>query len=405
MFRVAPVVPADAAPLVRAFRWDLGAITNDTDAFDRQRTLAWMGDLRTRGGKLRADRIRQCGWLHPARSSDEGGAWEYGVHHKWCRDRFCIRCQRARSSDLTVRARAFMADREANGEGSGLYLFATFTQTKEPHTDEDCRAACNRILAAWGKYRGKCRPVARVVNMYLAGGIRGLDVAWSLRGRDHRHGGTAVEFSGWHAHLHCLFELKPPPPDMVEEYGGNLELARTVWIKEARSALVEMWGRVSPGSLKHAQCVRVATGVDVYQVCKYVAKPLELKASAKICRELAVSMGNRQVVVGWGTWLKWRKVKLDLDRREIQWAIGGLVNLQRLIERDAPGTRVEFEGWAGGKPVAYAVPLGEVLAGMLADRRTLHQRWAAKESPADPSPEPAMYTPGERAPGVMSAGP
>lgn len=405
MFRVAPVVPADAAPLVAAFGWDLESITKDTDAKDRQRTLAWMGDLRTRGGKLRADRIRQCGWLHPARSSDEHGPWEYGVHHKWCRDRFCIRCQRARSSDLTARARAFMGDRTVRGEGSGIYLFATFTQTKQPHEAEDCRAACNRILAAWGRYRGKCRPVARVVGMYVAGGIRGLDVAWSPRGRDHRHGGTAVEFSGWHAHLHCLFELKPPPPEVVEKYGGNVDVALAVWTKEARSALVEMWGRVSEGSRVHAQCVRVAGEHDVFQVCKYVAKPLELKASAAVCRELAVAMGNRQVVVGWGTWLKWRKVKLDLDRREIQWAIGGLMHLQSLVERDDPSARVEYEGWAEGRPVVYSVPLGEVLAGMLADRRTLHQRWEAKASPPTPSPEPALFTPGERAPGVVPGGP
>jgi len=291
---------------------DLSAVSKDDE---RERVLEWAEGLKSNRGTDWAKAIRDCGRIFPALLPDG----KVVLLPRPCKVRACPRCMKARSVKLGHELRAVCRERMhetvQNPDGSEAtrkrrFAFVTLTQRKRVVQNEGCAQAVSRILRSWGKLTGSSsRRRNEDLRAMISGGVRGLECVWSGRGRkvyERRRPGQSreqyfrerqvshkVRASGWHAHLHCIFELREWP-------------SCEHWFDEFAAELRDVWAWASPKS-------DPAIGVDVqkldidsvFQVAKYVSKPLAL--SGHRARELFQAVHSRRLLNGFGDWVSWRK--------------------------------------------------------------------------------------------------
>jgi len=282
---------------------------------DRERVLEWCEGLKSNRGTDWAKAIRDCGRIFPALLPDG----KVVLLPRPCKVRACPRCMKARAVKIGNELRSVCRDRHTetlqNPDGSEAtrkrrFAFVTLTQRKRVVQNENCAQAVSRILKSWGKLTGSAsRKRNEDLRAMIAGGVRGLECVWSGRGRkvfERRRAGQTreqyfrerqvahtVRASGWHAHLHCIFELRDWP-------------SSDYWFDEFAEEIRDVWAWASPKS-------NPQTGVDVqrldldsvFQVAKYVSKPLSL--SGHRARELFQAVHSRRLLNGFGDWVSWRK--------------------------------------------------------------------------------------------------
>lgn len=251
---------------------------------EREKALSWVNGLVSKRGRDRGKSIFFCGVLFPALLPDG----RVVVMPRSCRDRGCPRCMASRAVSLGNAIAAAAAHRE--GAGAKL-LFVTLTQPKAHAADEDASGALDRMLAAWGRLtRTSSGRKNYVLRDMMRGGLRSIECVWSGRGRQTVWEGRVthtVKYSGWHAHLHCIFELEEGVT--VEDFSDELR---------------GTWEDVCPGA-NASLCVNIQplAGDAVRQCAKYCTKPFELPGTR--ARELFRAVESRHMVYGWGEWLGW----------------------------------------------------------------------------------------------------
>lgn len=168
-----------------------------------------------------------------------------------------------------------------------MFIFATLTQPKRPRFEESPRDAVRRIVATWRKMTDTKHATGRRFRTMFAGGLRTTETTYAKRGDAQFHGDAAVRFSGYHAHLHVILEVR-------------------VGIDRAEAAgwLQRTWLSLCDGSSAAAQCVRPASMEDAAQLCKYVTKPLEDCAERPaILRELFGALHGVRLLQAFGEWM------------------------------------------------------------------------------------------------------
>jgi hypothetical protein len=207
------------------------------------------------------------------------------------------------------------------------FVWITLTQKKRSTQNEDCAGAFARISKSWTRLTA---PASKHRNEDLrgmiAGGVRGFEVVWSGRGKEVFEGRKAVLFrlndarkkrgeppvsvvprakyfdarrklhqvrySGWHAHIHAIVELRNFPS--------------SDWYADFEEEVREVWAWASPGSSPEIGVDVQRLDLDsVFQVAKYVSKPLSLPP--KRAKELFRAIHSRRMLNGFGSWLSWRK--------------------------------------------------------------------------------------------------
>lgn len=261
----------------------LGRLERDSMMPERARAAKWLQGATTRSGKERSGAIRRCGKIRLRLRSDG----VLGVYGEQCRDRGCPRCQVRRSRELASELREAVTARRRDTKRR--QLFVTLTQPKYTWQRERCGAAVSRCLDSWARAtRSSSRKRNAAFRDTFSGGIRALEVTWSGRNTKMRNGGR-VKFSGFHAHLHCVFEV-------AEGYTA----------KDFTRELLPVWEWAAPG-------VDVSRGVQVKnvdekrvgQLAKYVTKPFD--SPPHRAREIFEGLDGRQVHAGFGEWRSWRK--------------------------------------------------------------------------------------------------
>ena len=349
-----PWAPADG-PRLAAAGLDLADLARHTAAADRARAIGWVAGLRTRGrrdprtgqrseGTDRSLRLSLCGRLVIARLTSPRGASIWTTRSAWCRDRACPLCQRARQRRLGAELRQWCSQRAER-----IY-FVTLTQPKASLAEEGCKGAVDRILGTYRRAYGSGRASGRLVRLLWRGGIRSCETVIAAAGTLRRDG-TTVALTGWHAHLHSLWELAPRPEGAdLEAVADRLRrhaLRRIAALgreptSDSSSSRVRAWSVVAqwsvalehhwaevaiavcrlawldacPGASAAAQDVQVADNKKIGQVTKYVTKPFELRPS--YAREAFGALVDRRMLLAWGTWRSWRR-ELDDDDDDDGW--------------------------------------------------------------------------------------
>lgn len=375
-------LPLDSAA---ALRWP-GSLPPDAAERchypQREASRRWVGDLQTRGGYLRWDRIRRCG--DPV-AVVRAGDWALSWQHRWCRDRACYGCARSRSRRLAEELRAAITTRP----GARLF-FVTLTQPKR--AGESARAAWDRYVRSWAALRH--HPAFK----NLHGGVRVTEVTWSL---GHRR--AKVKVPGWHVHPHLVVELleepswEPCPTCEGRRRCSTCGSATQPSSGRMPSALVELgcaWTSITGASWK-AQCMVPVDERNVGQLAKYLTKLWELDTSR--ARELFDAAAGRRIVDGFGAWRRWRQFAGDVERTPVGWFASGVT--LRAIEHmhpDAPvhfvariPVRLESDTHPMWRPLAtvFQTTAGEVLRRIRGDPTPVWQR--VKEQPP-PSTAPAL---------------
>lgn len=256
----------------------------DSKDSERERALSWVNGLVSKRGRDRGASIFLCGQLFPALLPDG----KVVIMARPCRDRACPRCMHARS----VRIGTALTDacKYRTDRGARL-LFVTLTQPKKHAKDESAAGALDRVLDSWGRLtRTSSAKNNYVLRDMTCGGMRSIECVWSPRGKEHVRDGRVihrVKFSGWHAHLHCIFEM----------YEG-------VTVEDFTDELRGTWAWACPGSVPRL-CVNVQEldGARVSQCAKYCTKPFELPDERAL--QLFRAVESRHMMYGWGDWLAW----------------------------------------------------------------------------------------------------
>lgn len=230
-------------------------------------------------GISRGTLVRHCGKLHAVLV---GGA--YDIEPACCRQRPCPSCARKRARDNAADLTRAMQHRRAVAEA--MFLFATLTQPKRPRHEETPREAVDRIVRVWQRITNSKTATGREFRRRFEGGLRTTETTFAARGEQREHGG-AVEFSGYHAHLHVLLEVR-----------AGIDRG------EAAGWLQDTWLTHCDGARAGAQCVRPASTDDAGQLCKYVTKPLENAAGRPaILRELFGALHGVRLLQAFGSWM------------------------------------------------------------------------------------------------------
>jgi replication protein len=248
-------------------------------------------------GISRGALVRHCGKHHAVIVGET-----YDVEPTQCRQRPCPSCARARArrnaTTLTramavrsvSRARELVQDVEAAGVvrrvADSMFIFATLTQPKRARFEEDPRSAVRRITQIWQRITNSKHALGPWFALQFSGGLRTTETTYAARGDEREHGGVVV-FSGYHAHLHVLLEVRAGI-DRAEAAG---------WLQQA-------WLHECEGAVASAQCVRPANADDAYQLCKYITKPLEDAAGKPaILRELFGALHGVRLLQPFGEWM------------------------------------------------------------------------------------------------------
>lgn len=345
----------------------------------REASRRWVGDLRTRGGALRWDRIRRCGDpVALLRVGDGAIAWE----HRWCRDRACYSCARSRSRRLATELRTSIDTRP----DARRLFFVTLTQPRI--AGESCSRAWDRSMSAWTSLRH--HPAFKD----LRGGIRVTEVTWSPG-----HEQAKRKIPGWHVHMHLVVELDHAPcfercPACLGEKRlrgkrcrtcGSRVTMPTGTMPDALVAMLSAWGKFS-GGVPQAQCAVQLDASNVGQLAKYLTKIWDMKDAH--ARELFDAATGRRTIDGFGAWRAWRRFGCDVEKTPRGWVACGIAlrALEHLPESERVdftlpiGVTLEAEGRAKWRPqVAVAsASVGHVLAELRRDPRPV---WSREEHP------------------------
>lgn len=319
----------------------------------------------------RSVRLLTCGHLRPA----VRGA-EIGLAHWRCRDRLCPSCAEIRARDYASAARAFIDQRPPHRSFVGhidgcdcsrdcegglrvelerpTMLFCTLTQPKRPVHRETAAAAFDRLMASWREIQNVKTWLGKAFRGVFVGGCRAVELKYSPAGA--RHGKHHVLHSGWHPHLHCIFEVR-----------------RGVSKSDAQRVLGELWARASPGSSRAAQDVQTVDQNNIGQVCKY---PLKLPplVDVKVIREAALVLADRKTLVGFGEWRAFLKV--GRERRDAMAPVRPPLHMaeQRVSTLARKDGVVSFMRRRGRQWYSTTKEVREVRDAILWDPRTFAQR-------------------------------
>ncbi len=372
----------------------------------RAASMRWVGELRTRTGTLRWDRIRRCGDpVAVMRLGDGAVSWQ----HRWCRDRACFACAKSRSRRTATELRAAVDTRPARR----LY-FLTLTQPKLD--GESCNSAWSRWLKSWTALRHS--PAFEG----LRGGVRVVEVTY---GRGHARAQRQV--AGWHVHGHLVVELRDdalpercPTCNGTKRYNGSA--CRTCGsrvvppsgaLPDAIVALLAVWcgrptvqirnpldgrfgtrvpmvGPVRWLPLAQAQCAVPLDARSTGQLAKYLTKLWELRDDH--ARELFAAADGRRLIDGFGTWRSWRQFQGKVESTPHGWiACGVPLRTIEAMPADASldfsvpiGITMEADGRPRWRPqVAVArLTAADVVAALRRDARPV---WVRVVDPAPPS--------------------
>jgi hypothetical protein len=270
----------------------------------REKALAWVEGITSDRGRDRGKAVRDCGRLFPALLP----SGKVVILARPCKDRACPRCMVSRAAKLGGQLRNACELRASKGS---LLCFVTLTQRKKHSSTEGPGLAITRLLKSWARLtRSSSRARNARLRSMFTGGVRGLECVWSGMGsethtkrakgqdlqewKETRRVSHRVRYSGWHAHLHCVFELVPPP-------GYQLGEPLEAFEDELRA----VWAWASQGSTASGVDVQALQVRNVGQVAKYVCKPFELPADK--ARELFSAIHSRRMLDGFGDWKSWRK--------------------------------------------------------------------------------------------------
>lgn len=329
---------------------DVGEVLESSRVVDRRRIAAAVkGHALTRSGSERSDRLFSCGHLRPAIRGTEVGlsAWS-------CGDRLCPSCAESRAREYASALRAFASSRVDEGY---RHYAVTLTQQKMPVVSETCSQSVDRIIDAVRRLTNSGSANGRRVRSYWAGGIRGVEITWSPRGK-RRKDGSRVEYSGWHAHIHAIFELKEGVDD-----------------DDALDVIIDEWLKVSPGASEHAQYVQFLDDRMIGETAKYPLKLPDLDRPWLV-RDAAMSIAGRRMLDGFGSWrsaLGKGRLLRDLGappRVPLKMADAGVSCLS-----EPPESLVSFTSFKGRDGItSFYRSVGEIRSRVLRDPRTLKQR-------------------------------
>lgn len=332
----------------------------------------------TRTGKPRSGRIQDCGHLRPAIRGTEKG-----LAHWRCGDRLCPSCAERRARHNAAALFAFATQRADDG---ARVLFVTLTQRKLPVHVETPHDALTRWMKAWRRMTSKRTQLGRRFADTFAGAMRGVELTWSPKGKTHRDG-HVVAYSGWHAHGHCLIEVRPG-----------------ISFAHARRELLQLWKMATGTAGWPAQNVQqvapVMPGDDgarsrsrIYEVCKY---PLKLPSfdSPAVLRSAGEALSGRRVVDGVGSWrcaMGQGKLLLALasDRPIAPLRMAD----QRVDVLGKPGALLSFCEFRGGERSAFYVDAATFRDAVLRDPRTFDQRDRDRELGRETGPPRPPDTP------------
>jgi hypothetical protein len=340
---------------------DIGDVLETTSAEDRRRIAGAMrGHVYTKRRRKkprnvldkewvstpvdRSSRLFSCGHLRPAIR----GGTEYGLAHWWCKDRLCPSCAAHRARDMGGALRAWIEHRQAP------VLFGTLTQPKFPRSRETATEAIDRLLAAWRRMSNKKNASGRLFHAHFVGGARAIELAWAQSGD--QHGKHKVVRSGWHAHIHALFEVR-----------------EGVDPGEAAGVLQRLWLDASAGATPGAQCVVPVDDQRVGQVTKYPLKLPELD-TPDVIREAAKALADRRVVLGFGDWRACLGKGRELRDADAETRKPILLADQKLTTMIRRGGVVSFTMRCGRQWATTTRPVADVRRALLADPTTFAQR-------------------------------
>lgn len=282
--RVAPPGSRDYTAL-RLLGVDVEAIEQASATPLRTAVAAALAGVRTTAtkrnphGVSRGALIRRCSRQCAVKVGDA-----FDVEPVCCRQRPCPCCARARARKNAAALQRAMQHRRA--VASSMFLFATLTQAKRPRHDEGAKEAVHRIASTWRQITNSKHAVGRRFRELFVGGLRTTETTWAARGDEQHNGGGVVAFSGYHAHLHVILEVR----EGVDR-------------SEAAAWLISTWLRYSAGASAAGQCVRPASADDAHQLCKYVTKPLEAVGDKPaILRELFGALHGVRLLQAFGEW-------------------------------------------------------------------------------------------------------
>lgn len=269
-----------------------GWLNRDTERLAK--LVAMLPD--SRSGVPRDVRIGLCGVPIVAR---RGEVVKYV--RRACKDRFCPDCGARRRRRFVARLREIVATRPPGF----VRYFVTLTQPKL--TSEHPRAAMNRVLSAFKRFRKNGKG-------WLVGGVRSLEVTSRKKGwkaERRRKRGEApheVRSAGIHAHLHVILEVRAgTTPDQI-------------WAA---------WEAASAGSARAAFDCQLLDDESVHQVGDYVvdmSSLVELLDSAPgYVAKVLEALHGRRLVASFGEW-----IGLDLGMRESK---GDVVFGDRTVHR------------------------------------------------------------------------
>lgn len=278
---------------------DVGQWLDDTKAELRWRAAESISGLRTRTEVPRDMRLRMCGRVHPALCGER-----MGLAHTWCRDRMCPACGEMRARQLGSALRAWTTHRaeqtghRSESKGGARLMFVTLTQPKRSASEETATEAVGRAMQAirdltnprtllglsvrGGAVKKQVKGEKFTISGdgVVQGGARALELTYAARGQSIK--GHRVEYSGWHAHFHCVFELAP-----------------TVSFHQAQRTLTMAWTALT-GASPAALDFQPLNMTRVGQLAKYCVKPGQFAASGMV--EAARALEGRKLIDGFGTW-------------------------------------------------------------------------------------------------------
>ncbi|MEE9386331.1 MAG: protein rep [Nannocystaceae bacterium] len=305
---LSPTVGNDSAHFLSALGFSDDFLTQlDAGAMDdaRERALAWVNGIVSNRGRDRGKSVRDCGRLFPALLP----SGKVVILARPCKDRACPRCMVALATRRGAQLRTAC---DIKSRAGSTLCFVTLTQKKKQVRGEDARGAMARVMTSWARLtRSSSRQRNARLRSMFRGGVRGIECVWSGRGseifsarakgqdlgewKESRRVVRRVRYNGWHAHLHCVFELEQPEGyslgEPLEEFEHEL---RHVWEWASKGA--------DPVKGVDVQELQVR---NVGQVAKYITKPFELPPDR--ARELFRAVHSRRMLDGFGCWKSWRK--------------------------------------------------------------------------------------------------
>lgn len=302
---------------------------------------------------------------------------------KCCRQRACPACARARArQNAADLVRSIQHRRKA--AASSMFLFATFTQPKRPRREETPFEATRRIVLAFRRISNPNTVTGREFRRLFKGGLRTTEVTYSAAGDHQRNGGGAVAFSGYHAHLHCMIEVRE----------GIVRSEAAGWLLRAWLAEVE-------GAAAGAQCIRAANEADAHELCKYVTKPLEdSRDKPAILRELFGALHGVRLLQAFGEWMGregvrvgWRELGADEQPPSAPRYRGPEIgDLRRIVYEQEQGRvtgRVPFVGYTpGDEQLVYADEAWTAIAAAVRARAASQSQRMAGAAKPRPRPPP-----------------